>query len=330
MLALASRPRVRYAPPAMTKRHLLPAWIVALLLAVPLVAAACGGDDDDDAPPEATATASGGATAASPSPSPEPAKIGGSLILATTTSTQDSGLLDVLVPMFEKQTGVEVKVIAVGTGAALEMSARGDADVALTHALESEKKYVDSGDLVEGQLVMHNDFILVGPKGDPAKVKEAKDLDAAMQAIASTGPFISRGDNSGTHTKELSLWKAAGVELSAVKNREETGQGMGATLNVADQKRGYTLTDRATYLALKKNLSLEVVFEGAAPLLNIYHVYVVNPEKHTKVKAAQARAFVAFMVAPGTQQVIEEFGKAEFGESLFVPDAGKKVEDLGK
>lgn len=251
------------------------------------------------------------------------------MILATTTSTQDSGLLDVLVPIFEKETGVEVKVIAVGTGAALEMSAKGDADVALTHALAMEKKYVDSGDLVEGQLVMHNDFILVGPKEDPGKVKEAMDLNAAMAAIAPVGPFISRGDNSGTHTKELALWKAAGIDLATVKDREETGQGMGATLNVADQKRGYTLTDRATYLALKKNLALEVVFEGAAPLLNIYHVYVVNPEKHTGVKATQARAFVAFMVAPGTQEAIGEFGKVEFGEPLFVPDAGKKVEDLG-
>lgn len=252
------------------------------------------------------------------------------MILATTTSTQDSGLLDVLVPLFEKQTGVEVKVIAVGTGAALEMAGKGDADVALTHALASEKKYVDSGDLVEGQLVMHNDFILVGPKDDPAKVKSAKDLNAAMAAIAPVGPFISRGDNSGTHTKELALWKAAGIDIATVKNREETGQGMGATLNVADQKKGYTLTDRATYLALKKNLALQVVFEGAAPLLNIYHVYVVNPEKHTKVKAVQARAFVAFMVAAETQQVIGEFGKTEFGEPLFVPDAGKKLEDLGK
>lgn len=252
------------------------------------------------------------------------------MILATTTSTQDSGLLDVLVPLFEKQTGVEVKVIAIGTGAALEMSAKGDADVALTHALANEKKYVDSGDLVEGQLVMHNDFLIVGPKDDPARVKAAKDLNAAMAAMAPVGPFISRGDNSGTHTKELALWKAAGIELNAVKDREETGQGMGATLNVADQKRGYTLTDRATYLALKKNLGLEVVFEGAAPLLNIYHVYVVNPEKYTRVKAAQARAFVAFMVAPATQQVIGEFGRAEFGEPLFVPDAGKNVEDLGK
>lgn len=292
----------------MTNPRFLLAWILSLLIVLPFAVTACS---DDGGPGSGTET------------------IGGSMILATTTSTQDSGLLDVLVPIFEKQTGVEVKVIAVGTGAALEMSAKGDADVALTHALTSEKKYVDSGDLVEGQLVMHNDFILVGPKDDPAQVKEAKDLNAAMAAIAPVGPFISRGDNSGTHTKELALWKAAGIDVATVKNREETGQGMGATLNVADQKKGYTLTDRATYLALKKNLALEVVFEGAAPLLNIYHVYVVNPEKHAGVKAAQARAFVAFMVAPETQAVIAEFGKAEFGEPLFVPDAGKKVEDLG-
>ena len=312
----------------MTKLRFSLAWILALLLVVPF-AAACGGDDDDDTTPEASATTASATTAAA-SPTPEPTKIGGSMILATTTSTQDSGLLDVLVPLFQKQTGVEVKVIAVGTGAALEMSAKGDADVALTHALTSEKKYIDSGDLVEGKLVMHNDFILVGPKNDPAKVKAAKDLNAAMAAIAPVGPFISRGDNSGTHTKELALWKAAGIELSSVKDREETGQGMGATLNIADQKQGYTLTDRATYLALKKNLSLDVVFEGAAPLLNIYHVYVVNPAKHTSVKAAQARAFVAFMVAPETQKAIAEFGKDKYGESLFIADAGKKVEDLGK
>jgi len=312
----------------MTKLRLALPWILALLLVVPF-AAACGGDDDDDTTPEATATTAS-STPAAASPTPEPTKIGGSMILATTTSTQDSGLLDVLVPLFQKQTGVEVKVIAVGTGAALEMAAKGDADVALTHALTSEKKYIDSGDLVEGQLVMHNDFILVGPKNDPAKVKAAKDLNAAMAAIAPVGPFISRGDNSGTHTKELALWKAAGIDLATVKNREETGQGMGATLNIADQKQGYTLTDRATFLSLKSKLALEVVFEGAAPLLNIYHVYVVNPAKHTAVKAAQARAFVAFMVAPETQKVIAGFGKDKYGESLFIADAGKKVEELGK
>ena len=290
---------------------------------------ACGGDDDDTTPSAAASAASSTA----PAPTPEPAKIGGSMILATTTSTQDSGLLDVLIPLFQKQTGIETKVIAVGTGAALTMAEKGDADAVLVHAPTSEKKYVDQGDLIEGKLVMHNDFILVGPASDPAGVKKTRDLNAALAAIAATGPFISRGDASGTNTAELNLWKAAGIDVKTVKNREETGQGMGVTLNVADQKQGYTLTDRATYLSLKKGasgkgLALENVFEKAAPLLNVYHVYVVNPAKHPGVKEAQARAFSAFMVAPETQKLIADFKKAEYGEALFVADAGKKETDL--
>ena len=299
-----------------------------VLLFAGLALASCGGDAD--ARPSAAVAAT---NIALPSPTPEPTKIGGSMILATTTSTQDSGLLDVLVPLFQKQTGIETKVIAVGTGAALTMAEKGDADAVLVHAPTSEKKYVDQGDLIEGKLVMHNDFILVGPASDPAGVKKIKDLNTALAAIAATGPFISRGDASGTNAAELNLWKAAGIDVKTVKNREETGQGMGATLNVADQKQGYTLTDRATYLALKKGasgkgLGLENVFEKAAPLLNVYHVYVVNPAKHPGVKEAQARAFNAFMVAPETQKLIAEFKKAEYGESLFVADAGKKESDL--
>lgn len=305
------------------------AILLLALLAIPFLAAACGGDDDDETPTATAAATTAIAATATPSPTPEP-KLGGDMILATTTSTRDSGLLDVLVPEFSKLTGVEVKVIAVGTGAALEMAAKGDADAVLVHAPTTEKKYIDQGDIVEGKLVMHNDFILVGPTSDPAKVKGLKDLNAAMTAIASSGPFISRGDSSGTHTAELNLWKGASIDLSKVQNREETGQGMGATLNIADQKNGYTLTDRATYLAQKKNLKLEIVFEGAKPLLNIYHVYIVNPVKFTKVKAAQARAFAEFMVAPETQKLIGDFKKAELGQALFVPDAGKKVEEIGQ
>jgi tungstate transport system substrate-binding protein len=295
------------------------------LLAV--VLAACGGDDDSTATQTqrpATAT-----TAPSPTATPVP-KIGSSMILATTTSTQDSGLLDVLVPMFTKATGVEVKVIAVGTGAALEMGAKGDADAVLVHAPTTEKKYVDAQDIVEGKLVMHNDFVIVGPPNDPAGVKKTTDLNAAMQAIAAYGAFVSRGDNSGTQTKELELWKTANIDPKSVKQREETGQGMGATLNVTDQKQSYTLTDRATYLSLKKNLKLDIVFEKAAPLLNVYHVYLVSPAKHPDVKAAQARAFVAFMVAPETQKTIADFKVAEFGQPLFIADAGKNEADLGK
>ena len=298
------------------------------LLTAAFALATCGGDSAQPAStlPAATNTAA-------PSPSAAPAKLGGSMILATTTSTQDSGLLDLLVPIFQKQTGIETKVIAVGTGAALTMAEKGDADAVLVHAPTSEKKYVDQGDLIEGKLVMHNDFILVGPASDPAGLKKIKDLNTALAAIATTGPFISRGDASGTNAAELNLWKAAGIDVKTVKNREETGQGMGATLNVADQKQGYTLTDRATYLALKKGasgkgLGLENVFEKAAPLLNVYHVYVVNPAQHPGVKEAQARAFNTFMVAPETQKLIAEFKKAEYGESLFVADAGKKESDL--
>jgi tungstate transport system substrate-binding protein len=298
---------------------LLLALVTVLLPAV----AACGGDDN--APQPAAA-----AVSPAPSATPAPTKVGGSMILATTTSTQDSGLLDVLVPLFSKQTGVEVKVIAVGTGAALQMAGKGDADAVLVHAPASEKPFVDSGDLVDGKLVMHNDFILVGPPADPAKVKAAKDLNAAMTAIAATGPFISRGDASGTNTAELALWKAAGIDPKTVKNREETGQGMGATLNVADQKNAYTISDRATYLASKKNVKLEVLFEGAAPLLNIYHIYVVSPMKHPDVKSAQARAFVAFMVDPATQKLIDDFKRVEYGQQLFIADAGKREDSLGK
>lgn len=252
-------------------------------------------------------------------PSPSPAA-GGSMLLATTTSTADSGLLDALVPAFTKKSGIEVKVIAVGTGAALRMGAEGNADAVLAHAPDAEKPLVASGDLVEGRRVMHNDFLLVGPMDDPAGVKTTRSLDEALTAIAKGAVFVSRGDDSGTHKMELALWKAAGVDSKQAK-REETGQGMGATLNVADQKRGYTLVDRGTWLSMKGRLKLQPVSEGDPRLLNVYSVYVVSPVKHPKVKAAAARAFVEFLVAPETQKAIGEFKKAELGQSLFVPDA---------
>ncbi len=290
---------------------------------------ACSGDDSATFKPTPASTPT-----AAPTPTPTfgsvPHNVGGSMILATTTSTVDSGLLDDLVPLFTKITGTEVKVIGVGTGAALDMGAKGDADAVLVHAPASEKKFVDSGDLIDGKLVMHNDFIIVGPASDPAKVKGLKDLKAALAAVASFGPFISRGDDSGTHKKELELWTTAKIDLKTVKNREETGQGMGATLNIADQKSGYTLTDRGTFLALKKNLKLTILFEGDLSLLNIYHVYAVNPARHGGVKNAQAEAFVAFMVAPEIQKLIGDFKKAEFGEPLFIADAGKAEDAVGR
>ncbi len=251
------------------------------------------------------------------------------MILATTTSTQDSGLLDELGPWFKRETGVDVQVIAVGTGAALRMSSTGDADVVLAHAYAAEQEYVASGDLVEGVLVMHNDFVLVGPASDPADVAGASSLEEALARIAASGPFISRGDNSGTHRMELALWDEAAIEPAAVRNREETGQGMGATLNVADQRNGYTLTDRGTYLGLRTNLDLVVLWEGDRVLLNIYHAYLVNPAKHSGVKAEQGRAWLAFLVSGEVQEFIGNFRVEEFGEPLFTPDAGKDLEDLG-
>ena len=250
------------------------------------------------------------------------------LILATTTSTVDSGLLDVLIPVFEKQTGYRVKTISAGTGQALAMGEKGEADVLLCHAPQAEKKLVDAGVVTNYRLVMHNDFVIVGPADDPAGVKGRTSVEAFKLIAAKEAPFISRGDDSGTHKKELSLWKEAGID-PAGKWRQESGQGMGATLLMASEKRGYTLTDRATYLAQKANIALVILSQGDRSLLNIYHVMQVNSEKFPKVNAAGSKAFVEFMVAPETQKMIGEFGKEKFGQSLFFPDAGKKVEELG-
>lgn len=245
------------------------------------------------------------------------------VILSTTTSTVDSGLLDDLIPLFEKKTGFRVKTIAVGTGQALAMGEKGEADVLLVHAPASEKKLVDTGVVINYQLVMHNDFIIVGPAADPAKIKGKTAADAYKAIGASGAIFVSRGDDSGTHKKELSLWKDANVVLTGKPWYQESGQGMGATLLMASEKAGYTMTDRATYLAQKANVKLEILSEGDKPLLNIYHVMQVNPEKFSKVNAAGAKAFVEFMIAPETQKVIGEFGKDKYGASLFFPDAVK-------
>lgn len=247
-------------------------------------------------------------------------KQGGEMTLATTTSTQDTGLLDSLLPMFRQETGITVKPIAVGTGAALEMARRGDADVVLVHAPEAERTYVESGDLIGGRLIMHNDFLIIGPEQDPAHIRGTKDPVPAMKAIAANGSFISRGDASGTEKKELSLWKAAGVSPSAIPRREETGQGMGATLLVAEERQTYTLTDRATYLAFKDRLTLVPLVEGDPSLRNIYHAYVVNPGKHPTVHREQAARFVRFLTEPEVQKWIGQFGRAKWGQSLFYPD----------
>ncbi len=251
------------------------------------------------------------------------------IILATTTSTRDSGLLDELLPIFQEQTGYNVKMVAVGTGAALAMGEEGNADVLLVHAPAAEEELMEKGFGSERYLVMHNDFVIVGPANDPAGIKGTDLTTDAFSKIASQGsPFISRGDDSGTHKMELSLWGKAGKEPSG-DWYVQSGQGMGDTLRIASEKFGYTLTDRATYLATKDTLELEILLEGDAVLLNIYHVIVVNPEKWPKVNVEGAQAFAEFLVSEETQKLIEEFGVEQFGQPLFFPDAGKDETSLG-
>jgi ABC-type tungstate transport system permease subunit/ABC-type tungstate transport system substrate-binding protein len=244
-----------------------------------------------------------------------------SLVLATTTSAQDSGILDSLVPLFERDSRIAVKVIAVGTSAALDLGARGEADAVLVHAPSTEAPYVARGDLNDGHLVMHNEFLVVGPAADPARAAAAGSLDSALRGIAAVGPFVSRGDGSGTEARELELWKAVGVTPEAVRGREQTGQGMGATLLVADAHGAYTLTDRGTYLAFRSRLRLVPLVQGDPRLRNIYHAYAVNPARHREVHAAEGRAFVRFLVSPGAQALIGRFGRERFGEPLVTPDA---------
>ncbi len=252
------------------------------------------------------------------------------VILATTTSTQDSGLLDVLVPAFEKESDYHIKVIAVGTGQALEMGGRGDAEVLLVHAPSSEKEFMDGGSGINRRLVMHNDYVIVGPAHDPARIKDAADVHAAMQAIADVNAkFVSRGDDSGTNKFELKLWKDLDIDPKGLDGYEETGQGMGETLTIADQKNAYTISDRGTYLAFQDTTALAIGFEGDPKMLNVYHVIQVNPDKFDNLNVAGAKAFADFMVAASTQQLIAEFGVDTYGQALFVPDAGKSEADVG-
>ncbi len=253
------------------------------------------------------------------------------IILATTTSTQDSGLLDVLIPLFEKKTGYFVKTIAVGSGQAMAMGRKGEADVLLVHSPDAEKKFIEDGFGVNRRLVMHNDFIIVGPPADHAKIKGTKSTVEAFKKIASSKAiFISRGDSSGTHAKENAIWKVTGLKYDGERWYQQTGLGMGQPLSVASEKGAYTLTDRGTYLAMKKRLNLDILVEGDAVLLNIYHVIEVNPARFPKVNGQGARAFSDFMVSREAQSIIKTFGVEKFGSPLFFPDAGKKIGDLGR
>jgi len=251
-----------------------------------------------------------------------------SVILSTTTSTQDSGLLDVLVPMFESKAGYTVKTLSVGTGQALALAAKGEADVALVHAPTLEKKYVDEGKLLNRRLVMYNDFVIIGPAEDPAKIKGLTDAVEAMKKIgASQSRFVSRGDKSGTNILELALWKQAGVEPRGAWYIE-SGQGMGQTLGIAADRRAYTLTDRATYLAFSKRVNLPILVEKDRPLLNIYSVMEVNPANGPRVNTTGGKAFAEFILSAETQAVIKTFGVAKYGQPLFVPIAGKTDADF--
>jgi tungstate transport system substrate-binding protein len=253
------------------------------------------------------------------------------IILATTTSTQDSGLLDVLIPIFEKKTGYFVKTIAVGSGQAMAMGQKGEADVLLVHSPAAEEKFVAEGFGINRRLIMHNDYIIVGPSEDPAKIKGFKSASESFKRIASAKAlFLSRADKSGTHSKEMDIWKKAGLNPEGEKWYQQTGLGMGQTLNVAAEKKGNTLADRGTYLALKKNLGLDILVEGDGILLNIYHVIEVNPAKWPKVNAPGGKAFADFMVSNETQGIIKTFGVDKFASPLFFPDAGKKEEELGR
>lgn len=252
------------------------------------------------------------------------------LILATTTSTQDSGLLDVLIPLFEGQTGYHVKTISVGTGQAMALGARGEADVLLVHAPASEKQWMSEGYGLDRKLVMYNDFIVVGPSSDPAGLAGASTAVEVMQRIAANAaPFISRGDNSGTQQLELQLWKAAGIDPRGQLWYQEVGQGMGQTLTITNEKLAYTISDRATYLARQQTLDLTVLAQGYQSFLNVYHVIVVNPEKGPRINLEGARVFSDFVIAPDTQKFIGEFGQDKFGQSLFFPAADQTDEQLG-
>ena len=252
------------------------------------------------------------------------------LILSTTTSTQDSGLLDVLVPLFEQQSGYKVKTISVGTGAALELGARGEADVLLVHAPESEVKWMAAGNGAERHLVMYNDFIVVGPSDDPAGLAGATSATEVLQKIIANGAtFVSRADNSGTNQLELALWKSVGFDPKGQPWYLEAGQGMGAVLTIASDKQAYTLTDRATYLARKSTLDLDILAQGYPSFLNIYHVITVNPEKGPRINAEGARAFESFILSADTQATIGQFGVEKFGQPLFFPAADKQDADFG-
>ncbi len=312
--------------------------IFALLPAL-LLLAACGSGDEKQSATTATvaattvatqaAVATAAPTVAQATAAPRP-PANPRLVLATTTSTVDSGLLDELLPAFEKATGYKVVPLSLGSGQALATAERGEADVLLVHSPDAERTFVQAGHGLDRRLVMHNDFILIGPDKDPAQIKTLKVAADGLTRIANaSAAFVSRGDNSGTHALELKLWKQAAITPAGQRWYTEAGAGMGQTLQIANDRQAYTISDRATYLAQKKNLQLAVLIERDPALLNIYHVIRVNPSKSDKINSAGAVAFADFLVSPAAQAIIAGYGKAKYGEPLFFPDAGKDETKLG-
>jgi tungstate transport system substrate-binding protein len=314
------------------------AALVAMLAAV-AVLVMVGCEDEEGEPtgtPQATtaatqtaqATAAATQTAAATAVATQVERGPKDVILATTTSTQDTGLLDTLVPIFEDESGYNVKVIAVGSGQALAMGERGDADVLLVHAPSSELPLIESGAAINRQLVMHNDFIVVGPESDPAGIKGMTAADALAAIYDKGARFVSRGDDSGTDKAEKALWKKADLDPKGQSWYEESGQGMGATLTIANQTDAYILADRGTYLSQKENLQLVILVEGDPVLFNVYHVMQVNPDKFDLANGPGGAAFVDFMVSDATQAIIKDFGVDKYGQPLFIPDAGKDESQL--
>ena len=249
------------------------------------------------------------------------------VLLATTTSFQDSGLLDILSADFQKHTPYRLRATAVGTGAALAIGARGDADVVFVHAPNEELAYMQQGNGDRRLLVMHNDFVLVGPPADPARVRGKNVFDALRAIAASQATFISRGDKSGTDIFEKNLWKQTGI-APAGSWYVEAATGMGQTLTITSEKRGYTLSDRGTFLARQGQIEVQILVQRDPPLINVYHVITVNPRKFPKVNAAGANAFADYLVSAETQRLIASFGVEKYGEPLFFPDAGKSDADV--
>jgi tungstate transport system substrate-binding protein len=246
------------------------------------------------------------------------------ITVASTTSTEQSGLFGYLLPIFEKKTGIQVRVVALGTGQALDLARRGDADVVFVHAKAAEEKFLAEGEGVKRYPVMFNDFVLIGPKSDPAKIAGSKDILEALKKVQSTqSPFVSRGDRSGTHLGELDLWKASGIDLDKAKGPwyRDTGQGMGPALNTAASMNGYILADRGSWLAFKNRGDLTVLVEGDKRLFNQYGVMLVNPAKHPTVKKDLGETFIDWLVSPEGQQAIA--GYKIGGEQLFFPNAGQ-------